>query len=202
MKQKLPSVATLLEPIELWRNFSYNGEHWSPLNELYKNPDKEIFNFQLLVLSTYANEFVRTYSNALSEGAKYFLTERTLSSSIEIFAKYYRNTNILSSYQYALLSNVFRALNASNPIFQTYDEIIYLQTEPEQLRNRIIMRSREEEQSISLMYLSNINRMYQEWAVDRSFEPNHVDNPIHIFDASYSVDILCDHIVSLLSSLE
>ena len=190
-----------LEPIELWQKFSFQGEEWSPLNEFYNDPKKEIFNFQLFVLTTYCQAFYKAYTQAQKEEVKFLFTERTAVSSLEVFSKLFLKTNQLSSRQYALLYNTFLSHETANPKLTEYDSILYLKADPQLMLERSKIRMRAEESALSESYLSDLNEVYTDWATTGSFLPNKIQGQIYIFDAAKSINALTNDTINAICCL-
>jgi deoxynucleoside kinase len=143
------------EPVAEWRSF---GVHETNLLELmYDFPRAYSFEFQMAALLTKCEQ--------LRDFTKYrqpnILVERTIACQEVIFVPLLQENNGLSNSQYEILQR-----------FMTYqidmtklspDVYIYLRTTPELAKQRIEQRGRPEEQALSMWYITNLHKRYEQW---------------------------------------
>ena len=142
------------EPLEKWKDV--NGINAFEL--FYSNPSQHGFTFENIVYTT----VVETHVKPLSSGMQTKLMERSLWSAHNVFGLSLFNNLHLNQLQWESLSLTFdlfcRSLVGYNP-----NQIIYLTCPPQVLQKRISERSRSGEGTISLNYLEQLDRLYQEW---------------------------------------
>ena len=88
------------------------------------------------------------------------IQDRSIYEDAEVFA---RNLNLmgnLSDRDFATYRSLYRTLVEFLP---PPDLVIYLRSSVDTLTNRIALRNREYEKSISPEYLDQVNRLYSEW---------------------------------------
>lgn len=86
--------------------------------------------------------------------------DRTVYEDAEIFARNLFKQGSMSARDYDAYRRLYQAISAFVP---PPDLIIYLQASVEMLAGRIEQRGREFEQGISRDYLTQLNRLYNEW---------------------------------------
>nr|XP_018904713.1 PREDICTED: deoxynucleoside kinase-like [Bemisia tabaci] len=143
-------IGVVSEPIFQWK--SYRGINWLKL--FYEDPAKYSFQFQNVVLQTLAN----WYKN---RPMKVLLTERSLDSCINVFARCSLQKGYISANQYEILRG-WRDIVCEQNRMKT-DCIIYLKTSPAICYERMKQRNRLEEKAVTLEYLQELEGMYDDW---------------------------------------
>jgi deoxyadenosine/deoxycytidine kinase len=88
------------------------------------------------------------------------IQDRSIYEDAEIFARNLYLQGYLSQRDYDTYQALYKSMNDFLP---PPDLVIYLQASVPTLLQRIALRSRDYEQSISEDYLSRLNNLYQEW---------------------------------------
>lgn len=153
-------VAVFQEPLDLWRDC--DGHNLLAL--LYEDPHKWGFACQTYLQNTMINRELDAARN--SRPIKIF--ERSLESGIKCFTKKMFVDGIISKTEYDILVRMYR--NAISRPEMKIHRIVYLRTSPEIAYRRVLNRGREEESSVTLELLQNLNRVYEEWINEKSSE--------------------------------
>lgn len=145
------NTAIYEEPLEKWRNLRENN-----LLELaYKEPEKYGPAFQLYVLQTYLDKFMRSGTNAVS------IFERSFWSFKSVFLEALKYTGALNQPMYEVFLEWLRTIEGH---FLTQpDIIIYVRTSPEIAYDRMKERDRPEERDIDLAYIKKLHDLHERW---------------------------------------
>jgi deoxyadenosine/deoxycytidine kinase len=151
------SFGFIEEPTSTWREgFSSNM-----LGLFYENPTRWAFTFQICAFVTRA----KTWSEvlALTDHSKVLL-ERSVFCDRYVFAENCYRTGLMSETEYQLYRSMWDFLVTSYCVQP--DVILYLRTPAEVCLNRIVDRGREEESSIPLDYLLQLEGLHDEWLIE------------------------------------
>lgn len=163
-------ILTFREPVEQWSNF--HGVNL--LDLMYTDRSTWAFSFQLFALLT----MLKTHQ--ISTEHKIKIMERSFYSS-KIFTKANAILNAINPIQCEILNHWYDFIEKEFPIH--VDLIIYLQTTPEMLMDRIKTRNRPEEQGMELSYLKMIHELHEDCFIrGTEFLPA----PISIIDGNQS----------------
>lgn len=172
------------EPVECWRNV--DGENL--FHHLYKDPVKFSLPFQTYVQLTMIKQHRRRPT----------LMERSIYSARYCFVENLFKLNCLSRVEYIILHKWFKYLVCDmeddktdanettlleNPKSINIDLIIYLRCSPKNALDRIRMRSRVEESSITFDYLNSLHQLHEDWLINRKFP---VPAPVLVLDTDCS----------------
>jgi deoxyadenosine/deoxycytidine kinase len=89
-----------------------------------------------------------------------FIQDRTIYEDAEIFARTLFEQNSMTRVDYENYVALFQVLMG---YLRKPDLILYLKAPPGELMNRIAKRGRESEQTITIDYISRLNRAYEDW---------------------------------------
>lgn len=169
-ESKNENWSVLVEPIESWRNV--NGENL--LNYLYENPARYSFTFQSYAQLTMMEQHKK----------KPKLMERSLYSGRYCFLETLYQLNRISKLEYSILDKWFKYLiderekddptqqfesaKTSNSVGVNIGMIIYLRCTPEKVMERINVRGRREENSISYDYIKSLHEAHENWLMKNS----------------------------------
>lgn len=148
---------TVPEPIVKWKNL--NG------HDIFKmmstNPHENAYKFQSYVLLTLLEEYLKPQKKPIR------ILERSIFSQ-ECFTKILNSSGVLDDSSYAVLNEwsgfAKRTFNISA------DAIIYIQTNPEILLQRILSRGRPEEKNIKLEFLNEVHQYHEKWLLSGNFD--------------------------------
>lgn len=145
------------EPVKSWQNV--DGINF--LDLVSKNPKQWAFEFQTLAMTTLWENESKSYD-------KLPIFERSVSSSMKMFAQQQLESGTINSEQFSLLNNMYKMLTkdyTSKPIY------FYLYLAPEKAMTRCLERARPEEDSLTLEYFKHLHNVLEKWM---STEENHV----------------------------
>ena len=125
------------------------------LSDFYQDMAKWSFPLQIYFLNSRFNQVVEIQNSPIS-----IIQDRTIYEDAFIFAKNLNESGLLESRDYQTYLALFKSM--SNMI-KAPDLMIYLRAGVPTLVDQIAKRGRDYEVSISIKYLENLNRNYEEW---------------------------------------
>lgn len=102
------------------------------------------------------------------------IQDRTIYEDAHIFAKNLRESGNLSERDFATYFDLFTSMTS---MIKPPDLLIYLRASLPKLTNQIAQRGRSYENTISLKYLEDLNRHYEDWIA------NYKEGPLLIINA-------------------
>ena len=164
-------IDLVLEPVDKWVNWEgQNIKSWNLLELMYQDPEKYAFRFQMAA----AVSKIQSLSNS-PKPAK--LVERTLRCQETVFIPLLVRNGFLQELDQSLLHHFFDMVRNNEGL--KADVIIYLRTSPEIALTRVRSRNRQGEESVSLDYLTDLHRYYDNWLLH---EDNVVVVDVNDFD--------------------
>ncbi|XP_067008484.2 thymidine kinase 2, mitochondrial [Anabrus simplex] len=148
---KYPEVDAYMEPIDLWRNV---GGH-NLLDLLYQDLKRWNFTFQSFV------QLSRLDIQTQDTDKSVQMFERSIQNNRFCFVEMARDSNLLSEPEYTVLCRWYDWIHDNMNV--DLDLIVYLQSSPEVVYERVQQRQRAEEQTVSLEYLKNLHVAYENW---------------------------------------
>lgn len=147
----LKNTSIYEEPVEKWRDLKENN-----LLELaYKDPVKYGPAFQLYVMQTYLDKFMKSGSDKVS------IFERSFWSLKNVFLEAMKLTGALNPPTYEVFLEWLKLIEGH---FLTQpDIIIYVKTSPGLAHDRVKKRARPEEKDIDIAYLTLIHDLHEKW---------------------------------------
>ena len=138
------------------------------LSDFYKDMERWSFNLQIYFLNKRFKDVVD-----ISKTNEVVIQDRTIYEDAKIFAPNLHDMGLMSTRDFENYSDLFELMMSlvGNP-----DLLIYLKSTIPNLISQIQKRGRDYEQSISLEYLSGLNRLYEEWIAE-------YEHPLLIIDA-------------------
>ena len=145
------------EPVSEWMTIKdKNGVN--ALECFYKDKKENAFCFQVLAYITRLKNLINTLKSNKEENT-IIITERSIETDRNVFAKMLYEEGFLSSIEWETYNYWFNTfLDIS-----TVDIILYIKTNPVKCLERINIRNRLEENSISLEYLDKCNIYHENW---------------------------------------
>jgi deoxyadenosine/deoxycytidine kinase len=135
------TVEIVTEPVEKWQS-----EDGNLLKKYYENPKKYAYQFQKCVL--------KSLSEIRCVGEQHIISERSLHSSLFCFSKVLVEREMISTIEYQQLYEEYEDfLNSVN-------FIVYLKCDPVEAFQRMQKRGRDEEKSVCLDYLQDLDRLH------------------------------------------
>lgn len=167
------NTTVLQEPVELWRNVAGTNL----LDLMYKDPNRYGFLFQSYVQLTMLQ--LHTYKTQ----APYKIMERSVYSA-RIFIENMKRKKMLHDVECVVLENWYDwCIKSAN--IET-DLIVYLRTSPEIVYQRMRVRARKEENTVSLEYLKQIHEIHDEWLFYKTLFT--VPAPVIVLDGNKSIE--------------
>lgn len=152
-KLRLKNIIFLQEPLDQWSQINVNGV--TILEKFYENPDKYAFSFQMMAYISRLSLFKK----AIKENPDTIIvTERSLYTDKNIFAKMLYDDNKIDSYSYQIYNMWFNEFIRDLP----EHKYLYLESSPTVISNRIKKRNRTGEEKISIDYLISCHEYHQE----------------------------------------
>lgn len=162
MKEKFrdrKDVIFVEEPVGIWETIKQDGLNMLQL--FYKDNTRYAFAFQVLACTTRL-QFLKDALKQAEKSpvqVKTIIMERSLEADRYIFAKALFENKQMESCEYEIYTRM------SDDILREYsvDGIIWLNTPPEECKNRIMKRARIGEEDIPLSYLQKCHENHIEW---------------------------------------
>ena len=157
-------ICFLQEPVDIWNNIKdENGK--TILSLFYENQKEYSFSFQMMA---YISR-LQILKKAVDEGYDYIVSERSLDTDKNIFAKMLYDDKNIKYVEYQIYLKWFEEFQ---PLFQE-EHVVYVRTEPEIAYKRVNKRAREGE-NIPIEYLENCHRYHEEWLMTDDSYKSHL----------------------------
>lgn len=161
LKKVFKGNATYIsEPVDEWLSIKDENEK-NLLETFYQDKKRWGYTFQNVAYITRMNRLI----DAIKKNeAKFIILDRSLSADLNTFTKMLYDEgdiSILEWNAYNLWNDFFITHYGSIPHY-----IIYLRCDPKTAFDRIHIRSREEEKTIPLEYLTSLHNYHEKWLVD------------------------------------
>lgn len=172
----LDNVATLAEPVEMWRNV--RGENF--LDLMYSDPSRWGITFQTYVQLTMLDLHTKPVDCPIK------MMERSIHSARYCFVENLYRSGLMPQPDFVALDEWFNWIVRNQDV--SGNLIIYLRTTPDVVHQRIRARARTEESCVPMEYLENIHRLHENWLYHRiGFT---CPAPVLIIDANQDVDLM------------
>ena len=157
------SLTELLAQKLGWEPFYEAVEENPYLADFYRDMATWSFHSQVFFLSRRLR-----HHHALVEHPGSVLQDRTVYEDAEIFARNLYRQGHMSEREWRTYHDLYRSIAAFLP---PPDLVVYLRASVPTLLKRIGLRGRDFERAISEQYLSQLNKLYDEWVRDFSLCP-------------------------------
>ena len=147
------------EPVRVW-NTIMDKQGNNIIKKYYEDQEKYAFQFQMMAYITRITELRKAMEKY--NGDCIIITERSIETDKEVFAKMLYEKGILDNISYTIYLKWFEELSRGLKV----DQLVYLKTEPETSLKRVIKRNRPGE-VISLEYLKNCHERHERWLQKR-----------------------------------
>lgn len=171
-------LEVIKEPVDKWRNV--NGQNL--LGLLYENPER----WSTLLQSYIQLTFAQIYTQPQVPEKPVRLLERSIFSARYCFVENLFKSGKMSEVEYSILNEWFIWL--SSHCNTKIDLIVYLQTRPETVLQRIRERGRPEEMSIPLSYLESLHELHEDWLIRRTNSTFLLPAPVLVLDANQDLN--------------
>ena len=149
------NIICLREPVEEWINLK-DSKGDNILNYFYSNQERWSYTFQMNAFMTR----IQSINNNCKKNKINFI-ERSIYTDKNCFALLCKENKSINDIEWSLYENWFKWLNDKFDVEPT--GYIYIKTTPETCYERIKKRNREEEKSIPLEYLKQLNNKHEIW---------------------------------------
>ena len=148
-------VIFLKEPVDEWVKIQ-DEKGTTILEKFYEDQYKYSFSFQMMAYVSRLKIFRETLKKNMDKEKLIIITERSLYTDKMVFAQMLYDSEKMEHINHQIYLNWFDTFSQDFPVHK----IVYVKTYPEICHFRIIMRSRNGEQNISLEYLENCSNYH------------------------------------------
>lgn len=157
--QNNEKIAFVKEPVDEWETIKDENSN-TMLQKFYGNQEKYAFSFQMMAYISRLNTLKTTIQN--NPNAEIFITERCLYTDKYVFALMLYNEKKIEEVNFQIYNKWFEHFAGDYPI----NKMIYVNTDPSVCHNRIAMRSRAGESTISIDYLTECHNYHEQMVRD------------------------------------
>ena len=148
------------EPVKVWNTImDENGDNI--IKKYYEDQQKYAFQFQMMAYITRITELRKAMDKY--NGDCIIITERSIETDKEVFAKMLYETKTLDTISYTIYLKWFEELSRDLKV----SELIYLKTTPETALERVVKRNRPGE-TIPIEYLRDCHDRHERWLQNRN----------------------------------
>jgi len=184
--ETVPEVEVVAEPVDLWQNVS----GCNLLELMYKDPKRWSYTFQTYTLLT----MMRIHSREQQKEQR--VIERSAYSAVYCFVENLYQSGNISKLEYTVHHQWFDWLKEVQK--PKIDVIMYIQTPPEKCLERLKERGRKEEQAITLDFLQQLDKRYEDWLLRSRFE---VPAPVKVVNGDQSRQELARYYHEIITDL-
>jgi deoxyadenosine/deoxycytidine kinase len=163
LKDNIPSSEIVSEPVDMWLQIK-NFNDKNILQMFYDDTQRWAYTFQNIAYVTRMMKIERTIRNSFSD---YIFLDRSIETDRYVFEKMLWEEGKLQKIEheaYELWCNFYQDFVRPN----NSKKIIYLRCSPEVCAQRIQIRGREEEKSITIDYLNKLHLAHEDWLFNKS----------------------------------
>ncbi len=142
------------EPVDVWQNIK-NDKNENILQQFYEDPNRYAYLFQTIVFKTRLQSLDKIQEKEIR------FSERSIWTDKYIFGKSCIDSGLMNEIEKTAYLTWFDWLE--NKFSKIPDGIIYLKSNPNKCFERMNLRGRSEESSVSLEYLQSIHNNHEEW---------------------------------------
>ncbi len=179
-----------------WKAFYEVVENNPYLEDFYKDMSKWSFHLQVFFLSKRFQHHQRILQDPNS-----VVQDRSIYEDVDIFARNLYEQGLMEKRDYQSYRELFYNMIS---YLSPPDLIVYLEASIETLEQRIALRGRDYEKSISRDYLKQLNRLYSKWVKDFSLCPI-LSIPIDCLDfvkTAEHLELVTEMIINKLKEIE
>jgi deoxyguanosine kinase len=159
LKKQHKDVCFINEPHYRWQNV--NG--YNLLDEFYRDMQRWAYSFQNYAFLTRTEEVEKAFIE--NKDKSLFISERSIYSDFYTFAGICHSIGYINKLEWNMYGQWYDWLTKSYT--KKIDGFIYLRTRPSVAYDRIMKRSRKEEESVSLEYLAMLNDAHENWLIHK-----------------------------------
>jgi deoxyadenosine/deoxycytidine kinase len=155
------TIGFIQEPVDIWNTIK-DETGKTILEKFYENNEKYAFQFQMMA---YISRLSIMKSAIKKNKYKYIITERSLHTDSNIFAKMLYDDHKISEIEYSIYKMWFNEFIDDMPI----TKIIYVKAQPTISLERVIKRNRTGE-NIPLSYLERCHDYHEKWLSESNYD--------------------------------
>ena len=148
------NIIFLLEPVDEWNSIRDKNDK-TIIENYYENKEKYAFSFQIMAYISRLSQL----KEALQKGYEYIITERSVSTDKNVFAKMLYDDKDIDEINYSIYNKWFDEFIKDIPNIN----YIYIKTDTLIAESRVIERSRKGESNISFDYLQRCCNYHETW---------------------------------------
>ncbi|WIA28596.1 hypothetical protein OEZ86_011136 [Tetradesmus obliquus] len=163
------ALGVVHEPVDQWQCVpTVEGGTLNLLDRFYSDPERYAYTFQNYVFMSRVLQ--ERNSTGLRKPVR--LMERSVFSDRMVFVRAVRESGWMGDVELAVYDSWFGPILETNPSLKP-DGFIYLKCDPSTCMERLKMRGRHEEDSISIDYLEGLHAKHEDWlgAGRTAYEP-------------------------------
>lgn len=173
------NICLLQEPITKWQNLS----NTNLLELMYNEPERWAMPFQSYVTLT----MLEAHTTPTTKSVK--MMERSLYSATLCFVEHMYKSGVLLPAMYEVLQEWYKFIHKAIDI--RVDLIVYLQSTPKLVHERMLERARTEESCVPLAYLEELHKIHEDWLIKRTTTRG-PSVPILVLDADLPMDAMLE----------
>ena len=150
-----PNVIYISEPVDIWNEIK-DSSGMSILEKYYQDQKKYAFPFQMMAYITRLSVIRKIFETSPKDSI--IISERSIYTDHEIFAKMLHDAGKIEDIEYSIYLKWFHEFSES-----VLHGIIYVKTHPETCIERIGIRNRKGESTISKLYIEECDRYHENW---------------------------------------
>ena len=150
--KKIIDIQVVYEPVKIWREIGL-------LDSFYRDPKRWSYTFQNIAFITKMMELDKLKDDII------YIIERSPMTDKNCFAQLCFENGFMSNMEWELYNLWY---DHYLPKYSTPKGYIYLKSNPITCLERINMRKRDEESTISIEYLEKLNTKHKKWLFSRS----------------------------------
>lgn len=158
LKEALPDVEVVLEPVGEWMRLKDPATGKSLLELFYEDKKRWAYTFQNCAILTRLRT-IKAALAALPAGKRVILTERSVLTDRYVFAEMLRESGDITGLEWELYEMWYNTFAADLPI----RGVVYLTTGVGTSADRIVRRGRAGEDHIPLDYLAALDAQHHRW---------------------------------------
>jgi len=159
-----PSVTFIEEPLEKWLNLK-DTDGQNILGKFYETPERWSYSFQMHAFITRAKDIIAkdSLSNTI-------IIERSIMTDRNVFTSLLKDSGKISELEWQLYEEWFNWLTDHFKSI-TPDSYIYLKADPQISYQRMVNRTRDEENNVSFEYIKSVSDKHNTWLEDTESSP-------------------------------
>jgi len=165
------AVEAVPEPLEKWTNMKGHNL----LEMLYQDTTANNFLFQHYVQLTRLDDTTRPSTTEDEDKGNVRIMERSIQNNRYCFSELARREGTLHEAEFSVIAEWYKWLEENTDL--PLDLIIYLQTSPQVVFERMQTRGRSEESTVPLQYLSALHDTYEDWLIHEKIDEGDSPRP-------------------------